>query len=97
MLYMVIERFKNSDASPAYKRFHEQGRLLPDGLKYVSSWVDEKMHLCFQLMETDDRALFDEWISRWEDLVEFEVFPLMTSAEAAARANELDSKQKNPD
>ena len=88
MLFMVIERFKNGDASPLYKRFREQGRLAPDGLSYISSWVDEQMKLCFQLMETNDRALLDEWISRWEDLVEFEVFPVITSQEAVARASD---------
>ena len=85
MLYMVVERFKNGDAAPAYDRFRERGRMIPDGLSYVSSWVDEKMQLCFQLMETDDRRLIDQWTSHWEDLVEFEVFPVMTSAEAATR------------
>ena len=87
MLYMVLERFKNGDAGPVYQRFREHGRMTPDGLTYISSWVDEKMQLCFQLMETDDRALIDVWISRWKDLVDFEVFPVMTSAEASARSS----------
>jgi hypothetical protein len=84
---MVVEDFKNGDAAPVYERFRESGRLAPDGLVYVSSWVDEAMQRCFQLMETDDRALLDQWIARWQDLVDFEVFPVMTSAEAAARAS----------
>ena len=87
MLYMVIEHFRDGHASPVYKRFRERGRMAPDGLNYVSSWVDEKMQVCFQVMETADRTLLDEWISHWEDLVEFEVIPVITSAEAAARAN----------
>jgi hypothetical protein len=87
MLYMIVERFKNGDAGPVYKRFREHGRLAPDGLNYVSSWVDEKMGTCFQLMETDDHALLEQWISHWEDLVDFDVFPVMTSQEAAVRAN----------
>ena len=87
MLYMVVEHFKNGDAAPVYRRFRERGRLAPEGLVYVSSWVDESMRRCFQLMETDDRALLDRWISNWQDLVDFEVFPVMTSAEAAARAS----------
>jgi hypothetical protein len=89
MLYMVIEHFKNGDASPVYKRFREQGRLAPDGLNYVSSWVDEQLKICFQIMETNDPALLDEWMSRWEDLTEFEVYPLITSQEAAARVSGL--------
>ena len=87
MLYMVVEHFKNGDAAPVYRRFRERGRLAPEGLVYVSSWVDESMRRCFQLMETDDRALLDRWISNWQDLVDFEVFPVITSAEAAARAS----------
>ena len=85
MLYMVVEIFKNRDAAPVYKRFRESGRLAPDGLKYISSWVDERLERCFQLMETDDSALLDEWISHWQDIVDFEVFPVINSAEAAKR------------
>ncbi len=88
-LYMVVERFKNGDAIPVYKRFRERGRMAPDGLTYISSWVDEKMELCFQLMETHNRDLIDEWIAYWDDLVEFEVFPVMTSAEAVTRNSSL--------
>ena len=86
MLYMVVEHFKNGNALPVYQRFAERGRLAPEGLRYVSSWVDDRMERCFQVMETDDRALLDDWMSRWADLVDFEVFPVMTSAEAASRA-----------
>jgi hypothetical protein len=84
-LYMVVEHFKNGDAVPVYRRFRERGRLAPSGLTYVSSWVDEQMRRCYQVMETEDRALLDEWIAAWQDLVEFEVHPVITSAEAAAR------------
>jgi hypothetical protein len=84
---MVVEHFKNGNAGPVYQRFREQERRAPDVLTYISSWVDEKMQLCFQLMETDDRALLDQWISRWKDLVDFDVFPVITSQEAVARAN----------
>lgn len=83
MLYMVVERFRNQDASPVYRRFREKGRLAPPGLNYVSSWVDDKLLVCFQLMETDDRVLLDQWIGYWIDLVDFEVFPVITSSEAA--------------
>ena len=85
MLYMIIERFKNGDPIPVYRRFRDQGRLAPEGLKYVASWVDERLGQCFQLMETESRELLDEWISNWDDITDFEVYPVMTSAEAAER------------
>lgn len=84
MLYMVIEHFRNGDPAPVYRRFREQGRLAPEGLRYVASWVTRDLKHCYQVMETDDPALLREWTSRWEDLVEFEVVPVITSAEAAA-------------
>ena len=84
-LYMVIEHFKGGDAVPIYRRFREHGRLAPPGLTYVSSWVDTKLERCYQLMETDDRRLLDDWIANWSDIVDFEVYPVITSAEAAER------------
>jgi len=83
MLYMVIERFKNQDAAPVYRRFGERGRMMPEGLEYVSSWVDMKLERCFQIMETSDPKLMVEWIGNWSDIVEFEVVPVMSSADAA--------------
>ena len=85
MLYMVIEHFKGQDALPVYRRFREKGRLAPEGLIYISSWVDEKFGRCFQLMKTDNQNLLDEWMTNWKDIVDFEVFPVMTSQEATAR------------
>jgi Protein of unknown function (DUF3303) len=85
VLFMIIERFRNGDAVPVYRRFRDRGRLAPDGLKYVASWVDLPMERCYQVMETDNRALLDQWMAEWVDLVEFEVHPIMTSAEAADR------------
>jgi Protein of unknown function (DUF3303) len=85
MLYMVVENFKSQNALPVYRRFQELGRLAPEGLIYLSSWVDESLHRCFQLMETDNRSLLDQWIANWSDLVDFEVFPVMTSQEATAK------------
>ena len=85
MLYMIVERFRNGDPTPVYARFRERGRLAPEGLRYVSSWVDETLTTCWQVMETDDRKLLDEWIAAWDDLVAFEVIPVVTSQEAAAR------------
>jgi hypothetical protein len=81
---MVIEGFTRG-ARPVYERAAREGRMLPDGLRYLDSWVDERLERCFQLMETDDARLFDEWIARWSDLAHFEVVPVMASAEAAAR------------
>ncbi len=84
MLYMIIERFRNGDPLPVYRRFRDRGRLAPDGLRYVSSWVTTDLKSCFQVMETSERALLDEWLGTWGDLVDFEVVPVMTSAEAAS-------------
>lgn len=85
MLYMVIETFRNGDAVPVYRRFRERGRMAPEGLTYVSSWVDLRLERCYQVMETPDRSLLDGWMDRWRDIVDFEVVPVMTSAEAAER------------
>jgi len=85
LIYMVVERFKNQDPAPVYRRFRDRGRLAPDGLQYVSSWVDERLERCFQLMETDDRNLLDEWMANWSDIVEFEIYPVISSQEAAEK------------
>jgi hypothetical protein len=85
LLYMVVEHFRNGDPVPIYRRFREQGRLAPEGLEYVSSWVDEKFERCFQLMDTDNRALLDDWISKWSDIVSFDVYPVITSKDAAEK------------
>src|SRR3954447_1865745 len=82
MLFMIVETFRGGDAVPVYRRFRDSGRLAPDGLQYVSSWVSANHERCYQLMDTDDVALIDAWIANWEDLVEFEVVPVVTSAEA---------------
>jgi len=84
-MFMVVEHFKNKDAAPVYQRFRERGRMLPIGLEYVSSWVDHKLERCYQLMETDDPALIDQWIACWNDLADFEVHQVITSQEAAAK------------
>ena len=84
MLYMVIERFREGCAHDVYRRFRDRGRLAPPGLVYVSSWVDLEYRRCFQVMEAPDESLIAEWIAAWQDLVEFEVVPVRTSAEAAA-------------
>ena len=81
---MVIETFRDGDARPVYRRFRDRGRMAPEGLRYVASWVTEDFLRCYQVMECDDRALLDAWIARWSDIVDFEVLPVMTSADAAA-------------
>jgi hypothetical protein len=85
MLYMVVERFKPGAAPEIYRRFREQGRLMPDGLEYVSSWISDDMTTCWQLMQTDDRSKFELWTRNWNDLMEFEIVPVRTSAEIRAR------------
>jgi hypothetical protein len=86
MLYMVIERFRNGDAASVYRRFRERGRMAPAGLEYVASWVTDDLTTCYQVMQTDERPLLDQWMANWRDLVDFEVLPVVNSAEAAARA-----------
>jgi Protein of unknown function (DUF3303) len=85
---MVIERFVHG-AKPVYERAAERGRMLPGGLVYVDSWIDESLERCFQLMETDDPSLLEDWTAAWSDLARFEVVPVINSAEAAKRASEL--------
>ncbi|MGB8013000.1 MAG: DUF3303 family protein [Terriglobales bacterium] len=84
-LYMVVEHFKNGDAAPVYRRFRDHGRLAPAGLTYVSSWVSDQMGRCYQLMETEDRALLEQWIANWSDLIDFEVHLVISSKEAAEK------------
>jgi len=87
--YLIIENFKNGDAIPVYRRLRDRGRLTPEGLHYISSWVDAKLERCFQIMETDDRRLLDEWIANWNDIVEFKVYPVLSSEEAAEKISPL--------
>ena len=84
MIYMIVEHFRDGDAVPVYRRFRDQGRLAPEGLRYVASWVADDFRCCFQVMECADPQLLAQWMARWEDLIEFEVIPVVTSAEAAA-------------
>jgi hypothetical protein len=81
MHFLVIEHFRNGDPVPVYQRFRAQGRLMPEGLAYISSWITEDLTRCYQVMETADRSLLDEWIGRWSDLMAFEVMPVLTSAQ----------------
>lgn len=84
MLYMLIEHFRERDPLPVYRRFREHGRMAPEGLRYVGSWITQDLGRCFQVMECDDPSLLGQWIARWEDLIEFEVIPVITSADAVA-------------
>jgi hypothetical protein len=87
MLFMIIERYRNNDPVPVYDRFRQRGRMAPDGLRYVSSWVTTDYAVCYQVMECDDARLIEEWTANWNDIVDFEVIPVVTSAEAAAAVN----------
>jgi hypothetical protein len=79
MLYMVVEHFK--DAPAIYQRLREKGRMMPEGLEYISSWIGADLKICWQLMRTDDDSLFRTWTDNWKDLMDFEVIPVRTSAE----------------
>ena len=83
MLFMVVEQFKDGKAKEVYRRYLEKGRMLPEGLRYIDSWVEINYERCFQLMECDDAAQFQQWVSEWEDLAEFEIIPVVGSKEAA--------------
>ena len=82
--YMVIEMFRPASEEKVYARYEKKGRMQPDGLRYIDSWVTKDGTRCFQLMETDDLNLFNIWIKEWNDLIEFEIIPV------------LDSPTKNP-
>jgi len=76
MKYMVVEHFLNNSKDEIYQRFAEKGRMLPDGLHYIDSWLSTDANICFQLMETDDHKLFDQWTIHWKDLTRFEIYPI---------------------
>ena len=88
-LYMIVEHFKDKDAAAVYRRFRDKGRMAPEGLSYVSSWTDENFEKCYQVMETHDRRLLELWMANWNDLLDFEVHPVLTSNEAAERIKPL--------
>jgi len=84
MLFMVIEQFRNQDAKSVYQRFRQRGRLTPDGLEFVNSWVAADFGRCFQLMECSDVTLFQQWVAEWSDLIDFEIVPVVPGQETAA-------------
>ena len=81
MFYMVVERFKEGGAPEIYRRLRDKGRMMPEGLEYVSSWIDLDFKTCFQLVRTEDESLFRRWTDAWDDLMEFEIVPVRTSVE----------------
>jgi len=83
MLYMILEDFKG-DPVPVYRRFRDHGRMAPEGLRFINSWVTPDLQRCYQVMECEDPGLLQQWMEHWKDVVDFEVFPVVTSAEAAA-------------
>ena len=86
MRYMVIETFKPGKVRDIYRRLEQSGRQMPAGLTYVGSWITDDMARCYQVMETDDTGLLDEWISHWADLMDFEVIPVISSEQARKNA-----------
>lgn len=86
MLYMVIERFKGRNARAIYSRLAEKGRMMPEGLRYVGSWIEPTFDRCFQVMEADDERLLHQWAAHWSDLMDFELVPVLTSDAARAAA-----------
>ena len=89
MLFMVVEKFKNQDGKAVYRKLRDKGRALPDGLKFVSSYVTADLGRCFQLMETDDITLFQKWIADWQEVVEFEVVPVVEGKSTRAALEPL--------
>ena len=82
MLFMVIERFRDRDAKAVYRRLREQGRMMPEGLSYVGSWIEANFDRCFQLMECDDARLLQDWLLSWGDLMQCEIVPVVPSDQA---------------
>ena len=82
MLFMIIERFHSGKVKDLYKRFDEKGRMLPEGVTYINSWINEEVTLCYQVMESDNEEKIHEWIAKWNDLADFTIIPVITSAQA---------------
>ena len=89
MLFMVIERFRNRDPKPIYRRLRERGRQMPEGLRFVDSWVEASFERCFQLMETDDARLLQQWVAGWSDLMECDILPVVPSKQTRADVEAL--------
>jgi hypothetical protein len=90
MQFMVVERFRNQDARAVYRLFRDKGRQMPDGLRFVSSWVAADLGRCFQVMECDDVTLLQRWVAAWSQLIEFEIVPVVAGKDTAgALADQL--------
>lgn len=90
MLFMIIENIRNQDARSVYRRFKDKGRLMPDGITFVNSWMTADLGRCFQIMECNDVTLLQQWVAQWSDLVEFEIIPVVEGKNtAAALADQL--------
>lgn len=87
MLYMVIEKFHPGKVRALYRRFEEKGRMLPEGVHYINSWINEQISICYQVMESDGEEEIHQWISQWNDLADFEVIPVITSAQAKEKVS----------
>ena len=85
MLYMIIERFHPNKIKELYERFDKKGRLMPEGVHYNNSWIDEKLETCYQVMESESQEKLLEWVRHWKDLADFEIIPVLTSAQAKAK------------
>jgi hypothetical protein len=83
MLFMVIEKFRNHDADAVYRRLREKGRMLPEGVTFINSWVSADLSRCFQVMECDNVAMLQPWVAQWSDLIEFEIVPVVEGKETA--------------
>jgi len=82
MVYMIIERFHPGKGKTIYQRFAEKGRMLPEGVTYINSWINTELTVCYQVMEADTPGQLQEWTDQWKDLADFEVVPVISSAEA---------------
>lgn len=89
MQFMVVERLRNQDAKAIYRRLREQGRMMPEGLTFVSSFVAADFSRCFQLMECSDVALLQRWVAQWSDIMAFDIVPVVTGKETAAALDDL--------
>lgn len=82
MLYMIIEKFQEGKVKALYNRFAEKGRMMPDRVQYINSWINEEVTVCYQVMESESIEGIQEWIANWNDIVDFEIIPVITSAQA---------------
>lgn len=83
--YLIVEHFRKESIKALYQRFDEKGRMLPPGVEYVNSWINEEVSICYQIMESKSLELLQEWIANWDDLADFEIVPVISSAEAKAK------------